>query len=162
MIPYAVVVIASLLGAGAETIDLTQDWLFKPDPERIGAGKGLGVAKLSPDDEWAVIRAGLRWEDQGFPEADGFAWYRKSVEVPADWSGRPVWLVLGSFQRCVHDLLQRETHQLIRRRWGHLHGPHPSRRRVERGALFRQAQSHRDRGQRLGRQRRHLASAPAS
>ena len=31
---------------------------------------------------WKTIQSGLRWEAQGFPDYDGFAWYRKSILIP--------------------------------------------------------------------------------
>jgi hypothetical protein len=77
-----------------QTLDLLPEWRFASDPE--GAGEKVGWADPNFDDsDWAIIDAGTRWEDQGFPEVDGTAWYRKRVAIPAEWEGQAVWWVLG-------------------------------------------------------------------
>lgn len=35
------------------------------------------------------------WEDQGVKELDGVVWFRREVEVPAGWEGKPVKLFMG-------------------------------------------------------------------
>ncbi|MDQ1256867.1 MAG: Beta galactosidase jelly roll protein [Candidatus Hydrogenedentes bacterium] len=75
-------------------IDLTADWRFAPDP----GGAGREEEWFSPgyaDEAWTMLDAGSRWEDQGFPDVDGYAWYRRDIEVPGDWRGKDAWLVLG-------------------------------------------------------------------
>ncbi len=37
----------------------------------------------------------MRWEEQGYPDLDNFAWYRKSVNIPADWQGKDIWIKFG-------------------------------------------------------------------
>ncbi len=76
------------------TLDIEKEWRFNPDPEAIGASKQWYAPDFD-DSGWAVIDAGKRWEDQGYAELDGHAWYRKSVEIPADWKGKKVWLTFG-------------------------------------------------------------------
>ena len=77
------------------TQDLAAGWRFKPDPEHVGLRDGWHTVSTS-DGDWATVQAGLRWEDQGFPDADGYAWYRRWLDVPADWQGARAWLVLGA------------------------------------------------------------------
>ncbi len=36
-----------------------------------------------------------QWEKAGLPEFDGLVWFRKTVEVPADWAGKDLVLRLG-------------------------------------------------------------------
>ena len=79
---------------GADTIDVAKDWRFAPDPHRVGVGQGWMQPGFD-DSAWAVVDAGKRWEDQGFPEVDGAAWYRKRVMVPASIRAPHVWLNLG-------------------------------------------------------------------
>ncbi|HPN35662.1 MAG TPA: hypothetical protein PK843_14195 [bacterium] len=83
-------------GAWAEapqTMDLSQGWKFRPEPAGpMPAWQRAWVA----DADWAVLHAGRCWEEQGFANTDGFAWYRKEVSVPVEWAGRPVWLILGA------------------------------------------------------------------
>ena len=78
----------------SETLDLVRDWRFAPDPSEKGEQAGWFTADFD-DGPWAVLDAGKRWEDQGFPEVDGYAWYRKWVDIPATWEGKSVWLAFG-------------------------------------------------------------------
>ncbi len=75
-------------------LDLTADWRFRPDPEQVGLGEDWHTFSYA-DEDWAVLEAGKRWEDQGLPAVDGYAWYRRHIEVPASWRGDKAWLVLG-------------------------------------------------------------------
>lgn len=75
-------------------IDLKTGWRFQPDPSNVGLAQQW-YALTHSDEGWAAIEAGSRWEDQGFPDVEGYAWYRQRVDVPASWAGEPVWLVLG-------------------------------------------------------------------
>jgi len=77
-----------------DRIDLTTGWRFRPDAENVGLEEGWHTAACS-DEDWTVLAAGKRWEDQGFRDVDGYAWYRRQVEVPGSWRDKNVWLVLG-------------------------------------------------------------------
>lgn len=35
------------------------------------------------------------WEDQGLRELDGVVWFRRTIEVPRSWAGKPVKLYMG-------------------------------------------------------------------
>lgn len=48
------------------------------------------------DSAWKSIEAPGFWEDKGFADFDGVMWFRRVVEVPADWAGRNSHLDLGS------------------------------------------------------------------
>lgn len=72
-------------------IDLSKSWRFAPDPQNIGKAEKWFSPEYD-DSDWALIDAGARWEEQGYPNLDGFAWYRKKVRVPAEWKGKKVWL----------------------------------------------------------------------
>lgn len=37
------------------------------------------------DQKWKKIPVPSVWEDQGYPDHDGFAWYRSNVTIPASW-----------------------------------------------------------------------------
>jgi len=37
------------------------------------------------DSSWYNIQVPSAWEDQGFADYDGIAWYRRSFEIPAGW-----------------------------------------------------------------------------
>jgi len=76
-------------------VDVASDWRFRADPENQGMALQW-YAPSYPDEDWALVRAGARWEDQGFPEVDGYAWYRRRVLIPPSWQGQSAWLVFGA------------------------------------------------------------------
>ncbi|HQN02093.1 MAG TPA: family 16 glycosylhydrolase, partial [Candidatus Hydrogenedentes bacterium] len=77
-----------------ETISIWENWRFAPDEAGNGLAAGWHAPQLD-DAAWDSIDAGLRWEDQGYKELDGFGWYRKQVEIPAHWQGQRVWIKFG-------------------------------------------------------------------
>ena len=48
------------------------------------------------DAGWQAIDEPGFWEEKGFPNYDGVMWFRRVVDVPADWAGRDLKLNLGS------------------------------------------------------------------
>ena len=77
----------------AERISLVERaWLFKPDPRNEGLEQGWHKAELAEEKQWKEIRIGANWESQGYPDLDGWAWYRLSVEIPARWKDREIYL----------------------------------------------------------------------
>jgi hypothetical protein len=77
----------------AESISLVgRPWLFKPDPKNEGVERGWHKRKLANEDGWKEIRIAADWESQGYPDLDGWAWYRLSVEIPKQWKNRQVYL----------------------------------------------------------------------
>ncbi len=64
-------------------------WKFSP-------GDNPEWKNMSYNDEgWSEIMVPGRWESQGFNYLDGFAWYRKWVDVPANKTDDHLILVLG-------------------------------------------------------------------
>lgn len=47
------------------------------------------------DGDWKTMNLPGYWESQGYPDLDGVVWYRKEVELPASWAGKPLELDLG-------------------------------------------------------------------
>ena len=80
--------------ASADVIDVTQGWRFAPDAGGTGGAQGWSGPSFD-DTRWATLEGGKRWEEQGFAQVDGAAWYRLRVDVPASWSGKPVWFAVG-------------------------------------------------------------------
>ncbi len=76
------------------SIDISKSWKFLPDSANIGHSEEWYSVQLD-DLEWKVIDAGKRWEEQGFKELDSFGWYRKNIEIPADWLGENIWIKFG-------------------------------------------------------------------
>jgi len=91
--------VAASIAWGSETIDLTEGWRFAPDPNQRGLEEGWHAPGFD-DSSWAVIQGGTRWEDQGFPEVDGYAWYRIKVLIPAAMRTERIWLNLGGLNDC--------------------------------------------------------------
>ena len=47
------------------------------------------------DSAWQTIALPGYWEGKGFPNFDGVMWFRRTVDVPANWVGRDLKLNLG-------------------------------------------------------------------
>jgi beta-galactosidase/beta-glucuronidase len=74
-------------------IDLTKEtWRFKPDPKNVGVTENWHRIDLKLDESWSTIRVGKHWEAQGWPQLDGWAWYRLETTIPKDWTGQPIYL----------------------------------------------------------------------
>jgi hypothetical protein len=67
-------------------------WQFKPDPKGEGLTKGWHLPSLPSAADWKEIHIGTWWELEGYPELDGWAWYRLWVDIPATWEGPDVFL----------------------------------------------------------------------
>ncbi len=77
-----------------ETIDLSDSWRFSPDEHNLGMANKWYALDFD-DSHWAILDAGKRWEDQGYPNIDSLAWYRKVMHIPPNWKGEYVWLIIG-------------------------------------------------------------------
>lgn len=75
-------------------IDIAKGWRFAIDPKDIGL-KERWFSFQYDDSKWATIDCGRPWEQQGFPDYDGIAWYRKKVYIPRDWAGEPLYILFG-------------------------------------------------------------------
>lgn len=76
------------------TIDIAADWKFRPDPDTIGVQSGWFNPAFD-DAEWKILRAGTTWEDQGYPEYDGFGWYRQWISIPPNTTKQPLYCIFG-------------------------------------------------------------------
>ncbi len=77
-------------------IDLASTpWRFRSDPENRGLAEGWQKPETPAFDGWVDLKIDAHWEGQGFETLDGWAWYRTTVDVPADWAGRDIYV---SFQ----------------------------------------------------------------
>lgn len=63
---------------------------------RFSIGDNMDWASLKYDDSnWDEVFVPARWEEQGFRGYDGFAWYRKSVNISSTLNNRELFLELG-------------------------------------------------------------------
>jgi len=68
---------------------LTGDWLF-------ATGDDLNRAKEDyPDKDWKKISVPSNWENEGYKDYDGFAWYRREFSVDEKYLTRTLYLSLG-------------------------------------------------------------------
>jgi sialate O-acetylesterase len=75
-------------------LPLMGPWKFK-----LG-DNALWAASAFDDSGWSTINAPDGWEKQGYQGYDGFAWYRKTVEIPSSFLNRTLILELG----CIDDV----------------------------------------------------------
>jgi len=68
------------------------DWLFRPDRNDLGHQQNW-QSERTDERDWSPIRIGEHWESQGYPDLNGWAWYRTSIPVPANWPDKNGWLV---------------------------------------------------------------------
>jgi cytoskeletal protein CcmA (bactofilin family) len=110
------VVLAAVLGslllaqvaAASETIDLAGTWMFRADWQDNGLASGWQNQTVD-ESQWRSIEVPGPWEKQGVTKSNpmwpstrkddgynGFAWYRRHVSIPAEWTSGQVTLGIGS------------------------------------------------------------------
>jgi len=57
---------------------IDNQWQFSTGDSLIWKNAAFNSSK------WATIKSGRIWEEQGFANYDGFAWYRKTVLIPEE------------------------------------------------------------------------------
>jgi len=89
-------------------LDLSGPWKFSTDRTEVGQEQGWYKTDYDSN-AWRTLNVPGAWEEQGITfenpswpsteEGDGYngyAWYRRNVEVPASWTQAPVTLHLGA------------------------------------------------------------------
>lgn len=76
------------------SIDISKGWKFRTDTADVGLKAGWQRPDFR-DTSWNTINGGKEWEDQGYPGYDGYAWYRKTVDLPQEYRGGPLFLIFG-------------------------------------------------------------------
>jgi hypothetical protein len=72
------------------TMDLTGSWKFKTGDDTLWARPGMD------DGGWSQITVPAQWESQGYPDEDGYAWYRLSLTLPRQLSGEALLFTMGA------------------------------------------------------------------
>jgi len=73
-----------------------QNYLPLEGSWKFSIGDDLNWADKNYDDaDWESVKVPLAWENQGFNGYDGYAWYRKTVHLPATLKNEVLWLELG-------------------------------------------------------------------
>lgn len=58
-------------------------------------GKLCWTAPSLSEEDWQTISLPGYWEGKGLKDFDGIIWFRRSLEIPAEWAGKPLTLRLG-------------------------------------------------------------------
>ena len=77
-----------------DIILLDGKWNFKLDPQNIGV-KDKWFSEDFSGEDWQKIELGKFWEEQGFSNYDGYAWYKKDIFIPETWNDGKAALILG-------------------------------------------------------------------
>jgi sialate O-acetylesterase len=70
-----------------------EQWYRKNDPGSAGGDVWAGPS--FNDTDWKTMKLPTRWEEAGLPEYDGVVWFRKEVDIPANWAAHDLALHLG-------------------------------------------------------------------
>lgn len=73
----ALIILFFSLSASAQDINISKGWKFK-----TGDQPEWSTASYN-DSSWSPIDIGKNWESQGYPEYDGFGWYRLHITIPS-------------------------------------------------------------------------------
>ncbi|MFZ2322507.1 MAG: hypothetical protein WAV89_02300 [Ignavibacteriaceae bacterium] len=72
-----------------QTVVLPDSWLFK-------TGDDLSYSQININESnWTKINVPGNWEDQGFADYDGYAWYRLHFNIDEYLGNQPLYLFLG-------------------------------------------------------------------
>ncbi len=71
---------------------LNEGWRFQPDANDEGRKREWQSTSFD-DSAWAKVRAGLPWQDQGFTNHHGSAWYRRAFAGPVPAADERILLV---------------------------------------------------------------------
>ena len=92
------ILIVPLLSAHAEDLRLVTQfqryWKFSVGDRMEWAEPGFD------DSDWDQIRVPERWEDQGYNDYNGFAWYRTTFRLPRAKHQEQLYVVLGRIDDC--------------------------------------------------------------
>jgi sialate O-acetylesterase len=70
-------------------LNLTGKWKFQ-----TGNNRGWRAPDLN-DDDWSEINVPSAWENEGYEDYDGYAWYRLEFSLPQNFPTGDLFLVLG-------------------------------------------------------------------
>jgi beta-galactosidase/beta-glucuronidase len=73
-------------------LDINADWRFSTDPQQQGEAQGWMQPGFD-DKTWQAAATGASWESLLGADYDGMGWYRRKVQIPAEWAGGRIRLV---------------------------------------------------------------------
>lgn len=86
----------ALKAAAESTADYEQKvaaWYQALDPG--SAGGGIWASPSFDSSSWKTMSLPGYWEKAGLVDFDGIVWFRKEVDIPESWAGKPLSLHLG-------------------------------------------------------------------
>jgi alpha-glucosidase (family GH31 glycosyl hydrolase) len=95
-------------------LDISRGWQFATDARNAGLNEqwyGSGGKRV----RWMPIRVGLPWQEQGYPDYNGPAWYRLAASLPAQLPAK-LYLYLGEIRKDYRIFVngREATHSTIR------------------------------------------------
>ena len=78
--------------SGISMSERIEKWWMDSDP---GTRGGSWATPSLDVGDWKSMKLPTLWEDAGLPEYDGVVWFRREIELPADWEGKAAILHLG-------------------------------------------------------------------
>lgn len=72
--------------SGHGIIDLSGTWDFQPGDH-------------PQEEKWKTIRVPALWEKEGYPALEGFAWYRRTIHIPAELNRTNLMLEIGGISK---------------------------------------------------------------
>ena len=73
---------------------IAEDIKLKKEYEKLIINPDIKFLKDSTDD-WVSMNVPSTWEEEGYKNLDGIAWFRTSTEIPSNWKGKDLILNLG-------------------------------------------------------------------
>lgn len=71
------------------------EWEKRVNDGDMGTKEGWASISFS-DDDWASMKLPVFWESEAIGQMDGVVWFRKTIEIPADWEGKDLTLYAGA------------------------------------------------------------------
>lgn len=86
---------ARMSGGNRLAAFLQDEWEFLIDPQRFGEAMGLWRSEITGGNWQKLKTASSSWSNQGLRHYKGLAWYRQTISVPAEFSGKRLFLWCG-------------------------------------------------------------------
>jgi len=90
----SIIIFYSTLTLGQDSIQLDAGWIMQTGDNQAWADPDIDHSK------WKAIQVGVPWEEAGYANYDGYAWYRIEFTVPDRWQQQnengPLSLSMGS------------------------------------------------------------------
>jgi len=74
-----IIVFYPTLTVGQNSVQLDTGWVMQTGDDQKWADPDID------DSKWQAINVGVPWEKAGYPDYDGYAWYRIEFTVPEQW-----------------------------------------------------------------------------